>query len=93
VLNVKYRYEEEKNLGTTDKYLSDERAIETDIKQLPDDLVKKMQEAIAVADFDHLIELTQNMNAEFSELARRLRTLANNFDYDYLQKLLNKKEQ
>jgi hypothetical protein len=55
---------------------------------LPENLVLQMLSAIAVADLDLLIETINSIDNDNSDLARHLMTLANNYDYDYLQQIL-----
>ena len=58
---------------------------------LPNDLVAKMQDALAVADLNLLKKLITGIEKEKSQLARHLMALTRNFDYDQLQKTLNLK--
>jgi len=46
----------------------------------------------AVADLDLLIELINSIDTENYNLVRHLMALANNFDYEYLQRILSKNE-
>jgi len=91
VLGINYIYEDESHVSQT-KYLNDEEVIAEDIAKLPTDLVLQMQEAVAVADLDLLIELIHRIDSENKELAQQLITHANNYDYNYLQQILNIKE-
>lgn len=91
VLGVKYIYEEEAP-STQSKYLLNDEAIADDIENLPNELVSKMNVALSVADFDMLIDLINSIDPKYEELAKYLKSLANNFDYDYLHQLLNRKE-
>jgi hypothetical protein len=72
--------------------LKDEKSIDKAIFVLPDMIKIKMLESIAVADLDLLIELISNIEKDHSTLAEHLRFHAQNYNYDYLQQLLNKKE-
>jgi PAS domain S-box-containing protein len=91
ILEIQYIYENE-NLLDIDHYDVDDNSITADISKLPDELVLKMLNAVAVADLDLLIELINKIEAGNSGLSRHLLGLANNFDFDYLKKILNKKE-
>ncbi|NVN93924.1 MAG: PAS domain S-box protein [Bacteroidetes bacterium] len=88
VLGINYIYEEIPSLDQKDYANND--TFKEDIAKLSDDLVLKMLDAIAVADLDLLIELINSINKDNLKLANRLKLLANNYDYDYLQQLLNK---
>ncbi|NVN93923.1 MAG: PAS domain S-box protein [Bacteroidetes bacterium] len=91
ILDIKYIYEE--NLVPAKKeYLKNDEVLEDDIAKMPNQLVIKMLDAIAVADLDLLIELINSIDSENSELAKQLKILANNYEYDYLQQILNRKE-
>ncbi|MEI7501358.1 MAG: PAS domain S-box protein [Bacteroidota bacterium] len=92
VLGVKFIYEQEKTPSSNAKYLYDDEAIEKDVAKLLPDLVLKMQNAVAVADFDLLVELINRIDPDNSELAQRLAALADNFDYNSLKKILTQKE-
>ncbi|MEI6048273.1 MAG: PAS domain S-box protein [Bacteroidota bacterium] len=91
VLGVKYIYEEE-TASVPEKYLYDDEAIVGDIAKLPLNLLLKMQNAVEVADFDLLVELINSIDPDHSELPRRLMALANDFDYNSLQQILNQKD-
>lgn len=91
ILGINYIYEEETTFDQQ-KYHTNDEAILDDIGKLPERLVLKMQDAVEVADLDLLIELINGIDAENSELAQHLTTLANNYDYDYLQQILRNKE-
>lgn len=91
ILGVKYIYEDESPVSDS-KYIHNEDALTEDLAKLPNRLVLKMQQALAVADLDLLIELIKSMEADYSELARQLMNLAVNYNYDQLQQILNKKE-
>jgi len=92
VLGVKYIYEEEKILSSETRYFKDDGAIGEDISKLPDSVITQMQYAVSTADIDLLSELINSVEPENSELAQELRTHADNYDYDYLNQILNIKE-
>ncbi len=91
LLGIKYIYDDEITFSQ-DKVLIDDDAFGENIAELPADLVLRMKEAIAVADIDLLIELIDSIDTNNSDLARHLLSLANNYDYNYLQQVLNRKE-
>jgi CheY-like chemotaxis protein len=90
ILGIAYIYEDE-ILATPTKYATDHSALEEDIVKLPNNLLLKMQNALAIADLDLLIELIKNMGTEHSELGKHLMKLALSYDYDQLQRILHKK--
>jgi len=51
-----------------------------------------MQQALAVADLDLMIDLIKTQEQDNPELTQQLMNLAVNYDYDQLQQLLNTKE-
>jgi two-component system sensor histidine kinase/response regulator len=91
LLEIKYIYDDE-SPSLQSKYLNDDNALNEDIAKLPNRLVLKMQQALAVADLDLMIELIKTMEQDNPELTQQLMKLAMNYDYDQLQQLLNKKE-
>ena len=91
VLGIQYLYEDETPISST-KYVNDNVAISRDIAKLPDNLVSKMREAVSVADSDAFIELINGTKQVNPELAQLLISVANNFDWDYLQRLLSIKD-
>ncbi len=61
------------------------------LAELPDQLVSEMIEAISTADLDLLVSLIKSTEKENPEFSRYLLALAENFDYDQLQKILTDK--
>jgi len=90
ILGVTYIYENDTPYAMG-KYINNDDAIIEDIANLPESLVLKMLDAVAVADLDMLIKLIVSIESDNPELAQRLMALANNYDYDYLEKILNQK--
>jgi len=90
ILGIKYIYEDE-ILASPTKYTTDHPALAKDIAKLPNNLLLKMQNALAVADLDLLIELIMSMDNNHSELSKHLMNLASEYDYDQLQRILHKK--
>jgi PAS domain S-box-containing protein len=91
ILNIKYIYEDESTFPE-DKYEISDTEITEHIATLPRELVVQMQNAAAAADIDFLIELIQSIEPKNSVFAQHLMGLANNYEYQYLQQILNKKE-
>ncbi len=91
ILGIKYIYEDTTLLPPA-KYHNDDKAIAKDISKLPNSLILLMQNAVAVADLDLLIELINSIESDNPELAHQLMTLARNYDYNYLNKILNNKK-
>ena len=89
-LGIKYIYEDEIP-SDQEKYLNDDEAIIEEIAKLPDKIVLKMLDALAIADLDCLIELIISIEPDNPALAQKLKMLANNYDYDHLQLILNQK--
>lgn len=92
LLGVTYLYENDKVAVSSLKYSTDDSAIFKDVAKLPESLVLQMKHAVSVADLNQLITLINSIDAENSELSNQLKTLANNYDYDFIQQLLNKEE-
>ena len=90
ILGIQYIYENETPLNQAITF--DEIGFADEISKLPGDLVLKMLNAVAAADLDLLIELIQKIDTDHSDLSRHLLILAHNFDFNYLKKILNKKE-
>jgi len=91
LLGIKYIFDDEAPVSES-KYPNDIDALTADIAKLSNRLILKMQQALAVADLDLLIELIHSFELENAELAEHFRNLALNYDYDQLQLILNSKE-
>ena len=91
VLGIQYIYEEEKPDASLTRYLNNSGAVEEDIAKLPDDLVLLMGNAVESANFHDFIDLINGIEIDNSELAKHLKALANDFNYDRLLQLLNKR--
>jgi PAS domain S-box-containing protein len=91
VLGIKYIFDDEPTFDDENYQITDAELVEQ-IKQLPTNLVDQMQNAAIVADIDLLIDLIRRIDPENSDLAQHLMVLANNYDYEYLQRILSKKE-
>jgi PAS domain S-box-containing protein len=90
ILGIQYTYDDE-TLLTQEQHFNDE-GFAAEISKLPNELVIKMQNAVAAADLDLLIDLIQKIDPGHSVLSRHLMLLTNNFDFNYLKKILSKKE-
>jgi CheY-like chemotaxis protein len=92
MLDIKYIYEESKIHDVMEPYLHNDGTITEDLEKLPKELVLQMKDATESANFDLLIKLIDTIDPENPGLARRLAVLANNYDYDYLQKIFTRKD-
>jgi CheY-like chemotaxis protein len=90
ILGIQYTYDDEIPLNQVQNFSEEGLAVE--ILKLPNELVIKMQNAVAAADLDLLIDLIQKIDADHLDLSRHLKVVAHNFDFNYLKKILNKKE-
>jgi signal transduction histidine kinase/DNA-binding NarL/FixJ family response regulator len=87
ILNIEFIYDNDTS-EVEDKYQDDFDLIAGDISRLPADVVKKMNEALAVADLDLLIELIEDLDNKHAEIAQKLLNMAKNYEYVRLQQLL-----
>jgi two-component system sensor histidine kinase/response regulator len=93
VLGIKYIYEDDNAAAASlPNYTTDEGAIFEDVAKLPESLLLQMKHAVSVADLNQLITLINSIDAENQELSKQLKALANNYDYEFIQRLLNKEE-
>jgi len=90
VLNVTYVYEVESMVADSE-YSQNDESIKSDILKLPHQLVLDMIQTISVADIDHFFALIKTIDEKYSELTKYLETLASNYDYVHLNKILNSK--
>lgn len=88
LLNIEYIYDES-SAQSTEKYMDNDGALEFDINMIDDELRLKMLDAISFADFDKLIELISEIENKNMVLAQQLKKHAYNYEYDYLQTILN----
>jgi CheY-like chemotaxis protein len=89
VLGIAYIYEEEKTIFDS-LHSVDEEAMAKTLGGLPKDLVQQMLDAIAVADLSLLKKQISGIVPNHPDLAQFLMTLAQNYDYGHLQKMLIK---
>jgi len=90
ILNINYLYDEEELMDKVPEY-QEASGLEEDVKQLPDDLIEKMKEVVAVADLDSLITLINQIDKKQSQFINILLFHANNFDYSFFEKILTLK--
>lgn len=91
ILGVKYLYNEE-TPAVKLQYLSDKEYLTEELVKVSNSLLLKMQNALAVADLELLIELIQSIEEAQPQLAGYLAELAENYDYDLLKLILHGKE-
>ncbi len=87
ILGITYTYKDE-TLSLRSMHQRDAEIIAADIRKLPENLHLKMLEALAVADITQFMKLVDSVGQDYPELAQLLLTLAKNYDYDYLKKIL-----
>jgi len=88
ILGITYIYEENE-LKIADPYQQNDSLIFAEIAKLPNSLVLEMRDALAVADLDLFVAQIKTIDQENEHLTKFLLNLANNFNYDYLQRLLD----
>ncbi len=91
LLDLKYIFETG-NQSHDELYQLNNLEISNSIDKLPENLVLQMYQAAMIADIDLIIELIHQIDQEQAGLGRHLLQLANNFDYEYLKQILNRKE-
>ena len=87
VLGIQYIFEE-RPLQPVQPNIYDDQTVANDISKLPEDLRLKLAGAIEVADLDRLFEIIDSFQNENPDLARHLLSKANNYEWDYLQRIL-----
>ena len=90
ILDIKYIYEDE-IISESGKNLKKDWSIIDDIAKLPNSVIFEMLDAISVADFDLLIGLINDIEQNNSKLGQYLKALANDYEYEHLQQILNQK--
>jgi hypothetical protein len=91
ILGIEYIYENE-TINAPSNYINQGGVLAKDVAKIPNDLLLKMQNALATADLDLLIELIKSMRTDHAELTSHLLNLASEYNYDQLQKILYKKQ-
>jgi signal transduction histidine kinase/DNA-binding response OmpR family regulator len=87
VLGIQYFFEEETTLTPTD-YLYDEDTASVDISKLPEGIQLNLRKAAEMADSDLMVEILNSNIIVNQELANHLMRVANNFEWDYLHRIL-----
>ena len=87
VLGIQYIFEEETTLPPTD-YLYDEDTASVDISKLPEGIQLNLRKAAEMADSDLMVEILNSNIIVNQELADHLMRVANNFEWDYLHRIL-----
>lgn len=88
ILGITYIYEEEPHLPD-EINPNDDDGIEKEVSKLPDSLRHKLLDTLAVADIKQLKKIINGIEEDHPDLAQFLMKHARNFDYGYLQKILN----
>jgi DnaJ-domain-containing protein 1 len=91
ILGIKYIYDDESEFQSIDKQ-EELDSLTPEIGRLPNSMLLKMQNMLAIADLDQLVMLIKSLETDFPELTRKLLSLASNYEYDYLHQLLHNKE-
>ena len=91
ILGIQYIFEDEIP-SQNESYQFDDAVIASDIAKIPENLINKMQDVLAVADFQRLKNLIGQVGKENPQLGLHLMALAKSFDYAHLQKILISKE-
>ncbi|HEY5510348.1 MAG TPA: PAS domain S-box protein [Prolixibacteraceae bacterium] len=91
ILGINYIYEKTTEVEQKNNIL-DLDTIAVDIQKLPVSILFKLRNALADADMDLLIKLIKGIKSENSNLSTSLLYLAENYRYDQLEQILNKKE-
>ena len=90
LLGINYIHENEIR-QIPSRYANDEAALAIAIAKLPNSLLLKMQNALAVADMDLLVNLINTLKNNNPDLAQQLMMMAENYDYHQLEQLLYKR--
>ncbi|MBF0224859.1 MAG: response regulator [Desulfobacterales bacterium] len=91
-LGIKYIYENQ-NLKPSAllKSQKENDYIDLDLTRIPKKLIFQMQDALDSANLDRLIEFIDTIDSSNVAIANRLKTLAQNYNYESLQDILYKK--
>jgi PAS domain S-box-containing protein len=90
LLGIDYIYDQESE-NSQEQYFSDEGDILNSIKNLPENLIVKMSDALSAADIDRLVELINSIDPKNENLIQKLLSYTSNFDYNYLHKIFDTK--
>ncbi len=91
-LGITYVCEMDELVSKEGKYDESDVAFIVDIDKLPDELKLRMLDAVSAADIDLLIDLINGIETDNTDLIEHLLFHAKNYDYDYLLKIFNQKE-
>jgi two-component system sensor histidine kinase/response regulator len=87
LLDIEYIYEED--TPNQRPVFQDEKMISEEVDRLSPELISELKEALACADLDLFIKLTESISPENDRLIQLLLTHAKNYEYEKLQQLLN----
>ena len=87
VLDIQYLYEDAPFLPIQ-AYPFDGATVAKDISDLPKGLILQLGEVIEVADLDKLVEIVGSFQTGNPDLARHILGKANNYEWDYLLRIL-----
>ena len=90
VLGVNYIYRENLPDPEIKTYLNTVESVTAELLKLPPKLISQMKNALEGGDFYQLIDLIREIEPGNPQLAEHLRLYANNFDYDYLHRIISK---
>jgi hypothetical protein len=90
VLGIEYLYEELNKTVSSPGFPYNAASIASDMAKLPRHLVYQMQLAVEIADFQGLKELIGKIN--IPKLKQHLELQASNFNLDYFEQILSKKD-
>jgi two-component system sensor histidine kinase/response regulator len=90
ILGINYIYEE--SIPPTPNHFNDNETLDVDISQIPNTMLLKMQNSLATADLDLFIQHVKTLEFAHPEITKILLNLAMNYDYEQLQRILQKKE-
>jgi PAS domain S-box-containing protein len=88
MLDIKYIYDFENEPVSQVYYQNNENSLADDIAKLSKNLLLQMRNAVSVANFGLLNSLIRKIEAENPVLSKHLIMKADNYDYEYLQKIL-----
>jgi CheY-like chemotaxis protein len=91
ILGINYIFDKNEDSEEGGYPLNEDELMEN-IANISPQIIREMKDAIDVADVDQLIEIINRIEPENKNLANYLLALANNYDYEYLQQLINNKE-
>ena len=89
ILCINYIYKENLPVPEIKTYLNTIELAATELLKLPPKLISQMKDALEGGDFYLLIDLIREIEPGNPQLAEHLRLYANNFDYDYLNRIIN----